>query len=121
MADIKEIAEMTVEYNNTGRSRELLEKVYSDKVESFEAQGMPDGARGTSGLKQLEGKWDWWEGAHEVHSSTAQGPFYHGEDRFGVIYEIDVTDKSSGERMQMRELGLYTVGDGKIVKEEFFY
>jgi ketosteroid isomerase-like protein len=27
----------------------------------------------------------------------------------------------AGQRMQMEEVGLYTVEDGKIVREEFFY
>jgi ketosteroid isomerase-like protein len=29
--------------------------------------------------------------------------------------------KPSGQRMQMNEMGLFTVKDGKIVREEFFY
>jgi ketosteroid isomerase-like protein len=32
-----------------------------------------------------------------------------------------VTNKPSGNRMQMDEAGLYTVSNGKIVREEFFY
>ena len=27
----------------------------------------------------------------------------------------------AGQRMQMEEAGLYTVDNGKIIKEEFFY
>jgi limonene-1,2-epoxide hydrolase len=36
-----------------------------------------------------------------------------------VQYDIDVTDKNSKKRMQMSEVGVYTVKDGKIVREEF--
>lgn len=32
-----------------------------------------------------------------------------------------MTPKASGERMRMDELGLYTVKDGKVVEERFFY
>ncbi len=32
---------------------------------------------------------------------------------------IDVTDKASGKRAKKSELGIYTVKDGKIVREEF--
>ncbi|MEO0815748.1 MAG: nuclear transport factor 2 family protein [Pseudomonadota bacterium] len=121
MASVKELAEMTVEYNNTGRSRELLDQIYADTVQSNEAGPMPDGSAGVTGIEALKGKWDWWESANEVHSSKAEGPYYHGDDRFSVIYEIDVTDKASGERVQMREVAVYTAADGKIVKEEFYY
>jgi len=121
MASVKELAEMTVEYNNTGRSRELLDQIYADTVQSNEAGPMPDGGAGVTGIEALKGKWDWWESANEVHSSKAEGPYYHGDDRFSVIYEIDVTDEASGERVQMREVAVYTAEDGKIVKEEFYY
>ena len=39
--------------------------------------------------------------------------------RFVVRYDMDVTDKSSKKRMQISEVGVYTVKDGKIVREEF--
>jgi predicted ester cyclase len=32
-----------------------------------------------------------------------------------------VTNRSSGQRMQLSEMALYTVKDGKIVREQFFY
>jgi hypothetical protein len=34
---------------------------------------------------------------------------------------MDITSKSMGQRMQMDEIGLYTVENGKITHEEFFY
>jgi limonene-1,2-epoxide hydrolase len=36
-----------------------------------------------------------------------------------VQYDADVTDKDSNKRMQLSEVGVYTVKDGKIVHEEF--
>jgi ketosteroid isomerase-like protein len=38
-----------------------------------------------------------------------------------VRYDFDVTAKPSGQRMQMSEMALYTVKDGRIVREQFFY
>jgi ketosteroid isomerase-like protein len=38
-----------------------------------------------------------------------------------VGFRYDVTNKPSGRRMTMDEVGLYTVQGGKIVREEFFY
>jgi hypothetical protein len=57
---------------------------------------------------------------HEVHSANVTGPWPHG-DRFIVGFQYDVTNKPSGKRMKLDEVGLYTVSKGKIVREEFFY
>ncbi len=54
----------------------------------------------------------------EVHEFKVSEPFV-AHDRFVVQYDIDVTDKESQERFQMSEVGVYTVKDGKIVREEF--
>lgn len=65
---------------------------------------------------------EWWFGNHDVHSMKATGPFCgHRADQFVVQFDLDVTPKATGERMQMREVGLYTVEDGKVAQEEFLY
>jgi hypothetical protein len=38
-----------------------------------------------------------------------------------VQYVLDTTFKPTGERSAMAEMALYTVKDGKIVREQFFY
>lgn len=121
MSKLKELAERTVEANRSGEARALLDEIYAEDAVSVEAQAMPGASAEFTGLEAIGGKYDWWEGAHEVHSLEVEGPFLHGDDRFGVIYGIDVTNKESGERSQMRELGIYTVANGKIVREEFYY
>ena len=54
----------------------------------------------------------------EVHSFDVHGPFV-AHDRFVVQFDADVTNKQSKERTQLSEVGVYTVKDGKIVREEF--
>jgi ketosteroid isomerase-like protein len=44
-----------------------------------------------------------------------------GENQFAVQYTFDVTFKPTGQRTEMSEMALYTVKDGKIVREQFFY
>jgi ketosteroid isomerase-like protein len=72
------------------------------------------------GTAAVKAKSDWWYGAHEVHSATAEGPYVNG-DQFSVIFGMDITQKETGNRMQMQEVGLYTVKNGKIVEEKFMY
>jgi hypothetical protein len=46
----------------------------------------------------------------------------HGEDRFALVFGFDATNRENGARIEMQEVGLYTVDRaGKIVREEFFY
>ena len=73
-----------------------------------------------AGIANIKGKNQWWVDNHEVHGSVAEGPFPHG-DHFIVRFKYDVTPKHKGKRMTMDKTGLYTVQNGKIVKEEFFY
>lgn len=68
----------------------------------------------------IRAKGEWWSDKHEIHSFHVAGPWPHG-DRFIVGFQFDVTNKPSGRRMKMEEMGLYTVANGKIVREEYFY
>jgi limonene-1,2-epoxide hydrolase len=79
---------------------------------------MDGGSPEMRGIDAVLGKTDWWENNMEVHDLKVSGPFV-AHDRFVVQYDIDVTDKNSKERMQLSEVGVYTVKDGKIVREEF--
>ncbi len=119
---LKAIGEKLVQYCQEGKEAEALQELYAPQAVSAEPLAMPGmDSREASGLDAIKAKHEWWFGAHEVHETSAEGPFFHGEDKFGVIFAMDVTAKESGERMQARELGLYTVENGKIVREEFFY
>ncbi len=117
---LNEIANELVAGCREGRQRENLDRLYAPDAVSVEAADMGNGAE-SAGLAAIHGKHDWWEGAHEIHSTSAEGPFMHGQDRFAVLFDMDVTNKESGQRMQMREVGIYHVADDKIVREEFFY
>ena len=120
--DLMQIGQKLVDYCNAGDWRTCQQQLYTQDAASVEAVPMPDGNRVAEGIDAIIGKGDWWEGAHEVHSSVAEGPFVHGDDRFSVIFDMDVTNKDSGERTQMREVAQYYVNDaGKISREEFSY
>jgi len=55
-----------------------------------------------------------------VHQVEVSGP-YPNQDRFAVRFLFDVTNKPSGKRMKMDEIGLFSVRNDKITREEFFY
>jgi len=102
------------------KDHEALKTMFSKDAVSVEAVDMPGLPRELHGLEAIEAKGNWWRANNEVHSVKVEGPFPNG-DRFAVRFTYDVTPKSSGKRMQMDEVALYTVSGDKIVREEFFY
>lgn len=119
--DLKDIAEALVAGCRNGRETENLDKLYAPDAVSVEATDMSGHGRSTVGLDEIRGKHRWWHETFEVHEASVDGPFLHSPDRFAVIFEVDATMKASGERSRMREVALYTVSEGRIVREEFFY
>ena len=115
-----EIAMKLVELCRQGKNLEALDTLFADDVVSVEAVAMPGAQQEAKGLAAVKGKSEWWLANHEIHSASVNGPWPHG-DRFVVGFQYDVTNKPSGKRMKMDEVGLYSVRNGKIVREEFFY
>ncbi|QUL39153.1 nuclear transport factor 2 family protein [Erythrobacter sp. JK5] len=96
---------------------EVYQSYWADDIVSLEP--MPDSPMArVEGREALLQKHAWWNENAEVHDTTTEGPFVFG-DQFAVNYSMDVT--MDGERSQMSEVGLYTVKDGKIAEERFFY
>jgi ketosteroid isomerase-like protein len=90
----------------------------SPDIVSLEAMDGPMARiQGTAAIKA---KSDWWYANNTVHSMTAEGPYVNG-DQFALVFDMDITDKQTGKRMQMKEVGLYTVKGGKVVEERFMY
>ena len=118
--DTMQIANKLVALCKEGRNRDALDTLFADDVVSIEAGAPPGAQREAKGLAAVKAKGDWWMANHEIHSANVTGPWPH-DDRFVVGFQYDVTNKPSGKRMKMDEVGLYTIANGKIVREEFFY
>ncbi len=121
--DTKAVGEKLVALCKEGKNLDAVEQLYSNEIVSIEPQGMPDMPAEQRGLDAIRGKHRWWYENNEVHSGTTEGPFVHG-DKFAAIHAYDVTSKAgpnAGNRNSFREVAVYTVKDGKIVREEFFY
>ncbi len=119
--DVRTIANRLVQLFNANEQDTIIAELYGPEIVSVEAVAMPGKPAEIQGLQALAEKYAWWYGAFEVHGSRTEGPFMHGTDRFAVIYWMDVTNRETQEREQMKEVGIYTVAEGKIVREEFFY
>jgi ketosteroid isomerase-like protein len=115
-----EIAKKYVELCQAGKFDECLTELFSKDAVSVEAGAPPGMDRTAKGLDAIHAKSKWWAENHVVHKAEIQGPYPH-DDRFAVRFVFDITNKPSGKRMTMDEMGLFTVSNGKITREEFFY
>jgi ketosteroid isomerase-like protein len=114
------LAHALVMHCRNGTEEDGLNTLYAPDCISVEAFDV-SGPRVTEGLDGIRGKHAWWAENFEVHGGSVDGPHLHGDDRFAVIFEMDATHKESGQRTQMKEVAIYTIAQGKIVREEFFY
>ena len=112
-----EVAQGLVSLCKQGQYMEAITKYYSDDIVSVEAMSDPAEMRG---IEAVKGKTQRFEEMMEVHSAKVEGP-YVNEDTFAVRFILDATDKSSGKRMNMDEIAVYTVKNDKIVHEQFLY
>jgi hypothetical protein len=114
----EEVAKKVVELTRKQAWREAIDTLYDKDIVSVEAHTMDGSSPETRGIEGVRGKSEWWEQNMQVHSFKSSEPFV-AHDRFVVQYDAEVTSKNSKERMQLSEVGVYTVKNGKIVREEF--
>ena len=119
----QEIANQLVALCRAGKNVEAVDTLLSEDVVSVEARGDESMPAEMRGRDTIRGKNEWWVSNHKIHSAQVKGPYPNG-DRFTVIYNFVVTPlvgPMAGQKMAMEEVALYTVTDGKISREEFFY
>jgi hypothetical protein len=114
----EEVARKVVELVRKQAWHEALDTLYDKDIVSIEARASEGDSLEKRSIDQVRGKTDWWLENMQVHSFEANGPFV-AHDQFVVQYDADVPDKNSKKRMQLSEVGVYTVKNGKIVREEF--
>ena len=114
------VAEELVAFCRAGRNQDAINTLYSPNIVSVEAMSSEQMPREQKGIDAIRAKNQWWADNNTVHSAETDGPFV-GDGKFAVYYKYDVTFKPTGKREVMEEMALYTVNDGKVVREEFFY
>jgi ketosteroid isomerase-like protein len=117
---VGEVAASLIELCKQGKNHEAMTSLYATDIVSIEAGGPPGESREVHGLEAAMAKGQWWVDNHEVHSADVTGPWPNG-DQFIVRFKYEVTFKPDGRRFPLDEMALYTVKNGKIVQESFFY
>jgi hypothetical protein len=98
-----------------------MRTMYSPDMVSVEGDG-----KETVGKEPVIRKSEVWQGNNTIHSQDLHGPLFCGDvnassGRFAVYSLLEYTPKAGGERRTQEEVGLYTVKNDKITREEFFY
>lgn len=112
----QEIAQRVVELNRINDMETIFGELYSPDAVSIENWG-PEPEVHTGMAAILEKGEKWQADVEEMHSVTCSEPLV-SDSSFAVTFTMDVTYKSRG-REKMTEMALYTVKDGKVVREEF--
>ncbi len=123
MDDAKTVGHKLVDYCRNGLNLEAIATLYSPDIVSVEAMGSETVPAEIRGIDAVVAKNKRWYDSNEIHHAAADGPFPH-HDRFAVIFEYETTAKDGprkGQRATFQEVAVYTVKDGRIVREEFYY
>ena len=115
-----EVGKKYVALCKEGKNEQCLNELFSKDAVSVEAGGPPGMDRTSNGIEAIRAKGKWWTDNHTVHKAEVFGPYPH-DNRFAVRFVYEITHKPSGRRINMDEVGLFTVENGKITREEFFY
>ena len=115
-----EIGKKYVAMCKEGKFEECISSLFSKDAVSVEAGAPPGQDRTAKGIEAIRAKGKWWADNHTVHKAEVTGPYPH-DNRFAVRFVFDFTHKPTNKRTTMDEVGLFTVDNGKITREEFFY
>ncbi len=115
-------AEVAARYDALAKTNQweaIQDELYAADAVSIEpehAQGM----QSVTGMEAIKEKGRQFQGMiEEMHGGYCSEPVVGGRF-FSVAMGMDITMKGMG-RMNMDEIAVYEVKDGKIVKEQFFF
>jgi len=115
---VRTVGTKFVEMCRQGKNFDVMHTMYAPDIVSVEGDGKETASQGPV-IKKSED----WVSVNTFHGETVAGPFFNGAnpDQFVVFFTLDVTPKATGKRTTLEEVGVYTVKNDKITREQFFY
>jgi hypothetical protein len=115
---LKTVASQFVELCRQGKNFDVMRTLYTPDIVSVEGDG-----KETAGQGPVIKKSEDWVSDKTFHGETVAGPFFNGAspDQFTVYFTLDITPKATGQRVTREEIGVYTIENDKITREQFFY
>jgi ketosteroid isomerase-like protein len=117
---VQTVARKFVELCSQGKNFDVMETMYAPDIVSVENSGEETAGKGPVIAKSRH-----WAEVNTFHGEKLRGPFFCGgtdsDGQFAVYFTLDITRKSTGQRLTLEEVALYTVKNDKITREQFFY
>lgn len=115
----QEVANKYVELLRKGAFDEVEKELYADNIVSLEPKGanIPERLEGIDA--KLKKSQEFNDTVEEFHNNEVSDPIV-AENFFSCTMNMDVTMKGFG-RINMEEVCVFEVQNGKIVKEQFFF
>ena len=118
---VQTVAGKFMDLCNQGKHFEVMRTIYVPEMVSVEGDG-----KETSGKEAVIHKSEIFQTNNAIQSQDLRGPFYCGDSsgrsgQFAVYTSISFIPKGRSERETHEEVGLYTVKNDMITREEFFY
>src|SRR5262249_47541015 len=107
-------AKKFVELCNQGKNFDVMRSMYASDIVSVEADGKEWSGKDSVIQKSVD-----WGANTKIHSEKVEGPYHHGTEQFAVRFTFDITRDNKRETLE--EIGVYTVKNDQITREEFFY
>ena len=118
---VRTVAAKFMDLCSRGKHFEFMHAFYGPAMVSVEGSGAE-----TVGKEAVIRKSEIFQSSNTIESQDLRGPFFCGDadassGRFAVYTSIEFTPTDGGARAKHEEVGLYTVENDIVTREEFFY
>ncbi|NCN84055.1 MAG: nuclear transport factor 2 family protein [Sphingomonadales bacterium] len=121
MPSLAEIASDYAALMAAGETLAAAEKYWASDIIVLEpANSESDGPAIAIGKPAALARLTRWLAANAMSEMLIDGPFITG-DQFALFIDMEITRRVTGERKPFSEIATYTVCEGQIVEERFFY
>lgn len=115
----QEVANRLIELCNQGKWEQAQKELYADNCVSIECPAGKEQQK-AEGMEAIRAKGQEWGASIEEMHGMSIDDLIVIDNHFTFRQSIDATYKGAG-RHKMQEISLFTVQDGKVVQEQFFY
>lgn len=121
MADIDQLADDFLSLIRSGQAVAAAEKYWAVDIVSIEPEDSTEHVPAiVTGFDAARDKLNRWLGHSAMEELSIDGPFITG-NRFALFIDMLIKRRATGEREPFSEIAIYTVRDGKIIEERYFY
>ena len=121
MTDVQDVARDFTALLRQGQFVAAGNRYWAEAVTSFEPCDLStDIPANISGIDAARGKAQFRFGEGCIEDLGIDGPFITG-DQFALFLDMLITDPATGTARPLTEIAIFTVRDGQIIEERFFY